>query len=118
MARLRGDARYAAQWAAGAAMNVEQAIAAALALAAPASPDIRAAPTGQTGTEPLTRREREIARLVARGDSDREIADALFLSVGTVSIHVHHILQKLGLRSRWQVADRLAAPDAPRDDPQ
>ena len=42
----------------------------------------------------------------------------VFLSVGTISVHVHHILQKLGLRSRWQVADRLAAPDAPSDDPQ
>ncbi len=64
-------------------------------------------PRSLPGIEPLTRREREIARLLARGDSDRQIADALFITVGTVGVHVHNILQKLGLYSRRQVADRL-----------
>ena len=59
----------------------------------------------------LTSREREVARLVARGRSDREIAEALFVSVGTVGGHVHHILQKLDLRSRHQVAQWLHTHD-------
>ena len=59
--------------------------------------------------EPLTRREREVARLLARGDSDRQIAETLSISAKTVGVHVHHILQKLDLYSRAQVAERLHA---------
>ena len=59
----------------------------------------------------LTRRELEVARLVAAGQTDRQIADTLFVSTGTVGTHVHHILQKLELRSRVQVADWLAEND-------
>ena len=117
MAHLRGDARYAAQWKDGAAMDLEQAVAVARALAPPAASDTDAAPTGKAGADPLTRREREIAQLLARGESDRQIAEALFVSVGTVGVHVHRILQKLGLRSRWQVADWLEAHNASGHDP-
>jgi DNA-binding CsgD family transcriptional regulator len=52
----------------------------------------------------LTLREREVARLLASGCSNREIADALIISEGTVEVHVKHILSKLGFRSRAQVA--------------
>ena len=45
----------------------------------------------------LTRREREIAALVATGLTNREIAGKLYLSVRTVEVHVDHILTKLGL---------------------
>jgi DNA-binding NarL/FixJ family response regulator len=44
----------------------------------------------------LTAREDQVARLVARGLSNREVAQKLGLADGTVKIHVHHILQKLG----------------------
>lgn len=52
----------------------------------------------------LTPREREIATHIARGESNRAIADALFLSERTVTTHVTSILGKLGLASRAQVA--------------
>jgi len=51
----------------------------------------------------LSTREREVARLVARGLTNPEIARELEISVGTVKDHVHHILQRLGLRSRQQL---------------
>jgi non-specific serine/threonine protein kinase len=108
--------RFAAAWAEGHALTFDQAVAEALALAVPAAPETGAAPTDQASAEPLTRREWEIARLLARGESNRQIADALFVSVGTVTVHVHHILQKLDLRSRWQIADWVAAQDAPHHD--
>lgn len=60
----------------------------------------------------LTRRESEVARLVARGMSNREIAESLFVSPRTVETHVEHILAKLGLRSRGQVAPKLALGEA------
>lgn len=52
----------------------------------------------------LTPREREVAGLVARGLSNREIADALVLGERTVETHVGHILAKLGFGSRAQIA--------------
>ena len=52
----------------------------------------------------LTEREREILRYVARGDNNREIGEALFITEGTVKNHVSNILSKLGLRDRTQAA--------------
>ena len=52
----------------------------------------------------LSRREREVAGHVAAGLSNREIADLLVLSERTVESHVQHILAKLGVRSRTQIA--------------
>ena len=52
----------------------------------------------------LTRREREIAALVATGLTNREIAGQLYLSVRTVEVHVDHILSKLRFRTRTQLA--------------
>ncbi|MGI9022892.1 MAG: helix-turn-helix transcriptional regulator [Acidimicrobiales bacterium] len=60
----------------------------------------------------LTRREREVLALVADGRSNREVAEALFISEKTASVHVSHILAKLGVQSRVQasaVAHRLGA---------
>jgi pimeloyl-ACP methyl ester carboxylesterase/DNA-binding CsgD family transcriptional regulator len=56
----------------------------------------------------LSRREREVAQLLARGLSNREIAVRLYLSERTIDNHVHHILDKLGFDSRVQVATWLA----------
>src|SRR5262249_61525913 len=54
--------------------------------------------------EPLSERELEILRLIARGASNREIADALFLAEGTVKNYVTNILGKLEVRDRTQAA--------------
>ena len=54
--------------------------------------------------EPLTEREVEVLRLVARGQSNREIADQLVISEATVRTHVSNVLGKLHLASRTQAA--------------
>jgi DNA-binding CsgD family transcriptional regulator len=53
---------------------------------------------------PLTAREFEVARLIARGMTNAEIAEQLFVSPKTVSAHVEHILAKLGVARRAEVA--------------
>ena len=55
-------------------------------------------------TQGLTMREREVAELIARGYSNRQIADALVLTRGTVANHVAHVLAKVGASNRTQVA--------------
>lgn len=52
----------------------------------------------------LSAREREVLVLLARGLSNQEIADALFISERTARTHVSHIISKLGLSSRIQAA--------------
>ena len=53
---------------------------------------------------PLTPREREIALLAARGLRNKAIARELQLCEGTVKVHIHNILQKLGIKSRMILA--------------
>ena len=76
--------------------------------ASPTTPAARAPlsppPPAATASELLSPREREILRLIARGDSNKLIARALDIAETTVKIHVQHILRKLGLSSRVQAA--------------
>ena len=58
------------------------------------------------GLEPLSGREVEVLELVAAGRSNAEIAGELYLSVGTVKAHVHHIFGKLLVRNRSQAVAR------------
>lgn len=53
----------------------------------------------------LTEREEQVAHLIRRGARNREVATALQISEHTVERHVSSILGRLGLRSRWQIAD-------------
>ncbi|RHW29048.1 protein kinase [Nocardioides immobilis] len=66
-------------------------------------------PAGRTGTNRppgsvLTRRERQIAKLVHEGLTNKEIAETLVISPRTVEAHVEHVLVKLGFTSRTQIA--------------
>jgi DNA-binding NarL/FixJ family response regulator len=68
-----------------------------------ASALLRELPHRRPRSEQLTPREVEVARLVAEGLTNREVATRLFLSVRTVDVHVDHILTKLGYRNRTQL---------------
>ncbi|MGE3287884.1 MAG: LuxR C-terminal-related transcriptional regulator [Pseudonocardia sp.] len=57
--------------------------------------------------DPLTRREREVAGLVARGHTNRQIARALGMAEKTAQTHVHNIIRKLGAQNRAEVAARV-----------
>jgi DNA-binding NarL/FixJ family response regulator len=63
-------------------------------------------PLVQPLVEPLSERELEILQAVAAGESNREIANQLFIAEGTVKNHVTNILGKLGVRDRTQAALR------------
>jgi DNA-binding CsgD family transcriptional regulator len=111
-----GEAPFSAAWAEGRALSLDRAVEAALALGganAPARPAPPAPPAppvlSSPAVEALTRREHEVALLVARGLTDREIADALAISPATASVHVRNILAKLDLRSRHQVGGWVTA---------
>jgi DNA-binding NarL/FixJ family response regulator len=64
--------------------------------------------TGEAGLAALSHREREVAGLVADGLTNREIGSRLYLSEKTIETHLTRVFQKLGLRSRTQVAAAVA----------
>lgn len=57
-----------------------------------------------TGSHPLSRREIEVAVLIARGLTSKEVGTRLFIERGTVDTHVQHIYNKLNIDSRPQLA--------------
>jgi two-component system nitrate/nitrite response regulator NarL len=69
------------------------------------------------GDSRLTRRESEIATLLDEGLSNKEIAQRLCIERATVKNHVHNILEKLEVRSRFEVAHRVGARSDTRSSP-
>ncbi|MER6845444.1 ATP-binding protein [Streptomyces platensis] len=102
-ARLRKEldaAAFDASTQGGRALTLEQAVAYALHDSASSGPP----PPAQEASAPLTRREREVADLVAEGMTNKQIAARLVISRRTVEGHVDRILTKMGFTSRAQVA--------------
>ncbi len=93
------EAEFQAEQAAGRALSLEQAIAYAQNLPLLSSPT----PASREKPDDLTGREREVAALIGRGQSNGEIAGELVLSKRTVEKHVANILSKLGFTSRAQI---------------
>lgn len=58
----------------------------------------------------LSQREREVVCLVAKGQSNREIADRLHLSEKTVKFHLESVFRKLDIRSRRDLEEALRKP--------
>jgi predicted ATPase/DNA-binding CsgD family transcriptional regulator len=112
--RAMGAERFTAAWHEGQGWSVEQAVECALTRTSDEVPlrgTGRSPPGPNTGTRgstrALTRREAEVALLLARGLTDRQIASELTITEGTAGVHVVHILRKLGLHSRWQVGESV-----------
>ena len=99
--RRLGAAEWDAEWAAGRLLSRQQAVDVALAGDSNVAVPLATAP--EQGPA-LSRREREVTALIARGLSNREISAALVITEKTVGSHVEHIMTKLGLRSRTRVA--------------
>ncbi|WP_293336613.1 response regulator transcription factor [Microcoleus sp. CAWBG58] len=72
--------------------------------AAPTTPTPTTQPSKQSELAQLTPREQEVLRLIGKGLTNRDIAQELFISEGTVKTHVTHLLNRLNLRNRSQLA--------------
>jgi len=103
------DASWEAAFTEGRAMTLEEAVAYALS-GGGTDPSATPAPEQPLAekADPLTRREEEVAALVARGLTNRQIASELVISEHTAATHVARILRKLGLQSRAQLGSWLA----------
>jgi predicted ATPase/DNA-binding CsgD family transcriptional regulator len=99
-----GSTAFERALAEGRALDVDQAVAQATSPPRPAT----AAPPEPSADDPLSPREREVARLVARGLTNRQVADELVISERTVDVHVARILAKLGFSARAQIAAWVA----------
>jgi DNA-binding CsgD family transcriptional regulator len=89
----------------------------ATALAQRAREELRATGTrprrlALTGVEALTGAERRVADLAAHGLTNRQIAQTLVVSLGTVETHLRHVFKKLDIGSRHQLAERLGPDDS------
>jgi DNA-binding NarL/FixJ family response regulator len=104
---------FRGSWTAGREASVDEAIVIALSLGERASGTAEPNEQNQQNEhDVLTRRELEVAGLLARGLSNRRIAEALVISQDTVAVHVKHILAKLGFSSRAQIAAWIARQES------
>lgn len=69
-----------------------------------AEPEQTAYPPTDNSISELTKREKDVLRLIASGKSNRSIAEELFITEKTVKTHVSHVLSKLGMSDRTQAA--------------
>jgi predicted ATPase/DNA-binding CsgD family transcriptional regulator len=101
--RRLGVETFAGEWATGRATTPEEAI--RFALRASSRPD---APDEESAAAParsvLTRRELDVAALVARGLTNRQAAEQLLVSQRTIETHLEHIFAKLGVQTRAELA--------------
>ena len=97
---LLGDSTFDKAWAAGGQLS----LAAALEVASGIVASCAGTGSDTERANKLTPRELEVLRLVAAGRTDREIADALFISINTAMKHVGNILMKLEVESRTAAA--------------
>jgi DNA-binding NarL/FixJ family response regulator len=67
--------------------------------------------TAVTGEEALTPSEHRICRMAVEGMGNRDIAQALFVTVRTVELHLTHSYQKLGISSRGELSRVLSRPE-------
>jgi len=101
------SAAYRTAFAKGSAMDQAEAV--AFALGEECSRPRPDASRARAGPGQLTRREQDVAALVAQGHSNSQIAATLVISVRTVETHVQHIMDKLGCSTRAQIAAWSAA---------
>lgn len=103
--------RLAAAWVSGRVMNLDDAVRLGFGLL----DQVGAPSPGAEGAEsdPLTRREQQVAALVAQGLTNRQIAEELVIAQRTVDTHVERILSKLGFSSRAQIAVWVATQGSP-----
>jgi non-specific serine/threonine protein kinase len=97
--RVLGDRAFQSAYAQGEAFGYEEALAYALDEQSPT-----ASPTSTSDSTTLTKRELEVATLVAQGLTNRAVATKLVISQRTAQGHVEHVLAKLGFTSRAQIA--------------
>jgi predicted ATPase/DNA-binding CsgD family transcriptional regulator len=116
-----GDVAADAPWIGGRALTLDEAV--AFAHSGDVTDGVEpVASARRPAASPLTAREQEVAVLLARGLSNRQIADELVISLHTAQRHVENILSKLALRSRtqvaaWAIAQGLAPVGTPANTP-
>jgi predicted ATPase/DNA-binding CsgD family transcriptional regulator len=98
---LRADT-FATAWRQGRELPIDAAMDLALRADAPQGASTPAAEVDGPGV--LSRRERDVAQLIASGSSNRAIADTLVVSVKTVETHIQHIFRKLNVKGRAEIA--------------
>jgi DNA-binding CsgD family transcriptional regulator len=96
-----GEAQFDAEWAAGAALSTDEAIA----YARRGRGERKRPPSGW---DSLTPTERDVVRLVSEGLGNKDIGGRLFISPRTVQTHLTHVYAKLGLTSRMQLVQEAA----------